>query len=160
MLPVTTGSILLGLALLIVVALFLVRPFFKAAPANSAPSGRRQELLVQKAALLDAVRSLDFDHDTGKLPDEEYEQQRAFLMNEAAETLKALDSMTADSESADVYAQIEAAISGIKAQSAAGQKGGGAAHFCARCGHGLDSNDKFCANCGQPVYGVQLSLEA
>ena len=154
MLPVTIGSILLGLALLIVVALFLLRPFFNAPPQAKALS-RRQELLLQKEATLAAIRALDFDHDTGKLPDAEYEQQRTILMRDAAATLKALDEMPAGPADEDVYAQIEAAVSLIRQQRAA--SGGAPAHFCANCGQSLDANDKFCAHCGQPVYAVQPS---
>lgn len=154
MLPVTIGSILLGLALLIIVALFLLRPFFNAPPQAKTLS-RRQELLLQKEATLEAIRALDFDHDTGKLPDAEYEQQRTILMRDAAATLKALDEMPAGPADEDVYVQIEAAVSLIREQRAA--SGGVPAHFCANCGQSLDANDKFCAHCGQPVYAVQPS---
>lgn len=154
MLPVAIGSILLGLALLIVVGLFLLRPFFKA-PPQAAMVGKRQELLLRKEASLEAIRALDFDHDTGKLPDEEYEQQRTALMRDAALTLKALDKMPAGQADEDVYAQIVAAVSLIRQQRAA--SAGSPAHFCTNCGQSLDASDKFCAHCGQPVYAVQPS---
>lgn len=154
MLPVTIGSILLGLALLIVVALFLLRPFLKTPPQAEAVS-QRQELLVRKGAIMEAIRALDFDHDTGKLPDEEYEQQRAALMSEAAATLKALDEMPASPADEDVYAQIEAAVSRIRVQRAG--TAGAPAQFCAHCGQRLEPGDNFCASCGQPVYAVQTT---
>lgn len=153
MLPVTIGSILMGLAILIVLGLFLARPFFKSSP-QSVKVSQRHQLLTHKAAVLDSIRALDFDHDTGKLPDEEYERQRAVLMSDAAATLKALDEFPATQHD-DVYAQIEAAIGRIKQQQA--ERVGAASHFCPNCGQGLASDDNFCARCGQAVYAVQPS---
>lgn len=154
MLPVTIGSILLGLAVLILVVLFLARPFFRVQQRDTA-TGERQHLLDRKASLLETIRAIDFDHDTGKLPDEEYEQQRAFLMSEAAATIKSLDELSADPQGDDVYAQIEAAVNKIKQQRVTSD--GTPAKFCANCGQHLDAGDKFCANCGQPVLAVQLT---
>ena len=154
MLPVTIGSILFGLAILIVVGLFLVRPFFNAPPQAQAVS-QRQQLLVRKGAILEAIHALDFDHDTGKIPDEEYEQQRAALMSEAAATLKALDEMPAGPADEDVYSEIETAVSKIKLQRA--ESAAAPDQFCANCGQHLESDDNFCARCGQPIYTVQPS---
>ena len=160
MLPVTIGSILLGLAILVVVGLFLIRPFFKPPPPDEVTS-KRQQLTAQKSALLEAVRALEFDHDTGKIPDEEYEQMRTSLMSDAAAVLKALDEMSDELRDEDVYAQIEAAISRIKQQRApAAGKGTATAtavRFCTNCGQGLESDDNFCPRCGQAVYNVQPS---
>ena len=152
--PVTIGSILFGLIILILLFLFLVRPFMKASSEVEAVS-KRQELTTRKEAVLEAIRALDFDHDTGKMPDEEYDQQRSVLMAEAVATLKAMDEMPAMPVNEDVYAQIEAAISRIKAQRSQSQ--GAPARFCSNCGQALDSRDNFCAKCGQPVYAVQPS---
>lgn len=149
MLPVTIGSILFGLAILILLALFLVRPFMKPPPKAEAVS-KRQELTAHKEATLEAIRALDFDHDTGKIPDEEYERQRSVLVIEAAATLKALDEQSSAPIDEDVYAQIEAALSRIKAQRAG--RVAAPANFCANCGQGLEAGDNFCAGCGQPVH--------
>jgi hypothetical protein len=157
MLPITIASILLGLALLVLLALFLARPFFKAPAAAEVERGPQQELMARKEALLDAIRALDFDHETGKMPDEEFETQRAHLMSEAAATLQALDSLPAVPPEKDVYAQIEAAVSALRSRPASANNGA-RGHYCANCGHALDSNDKFCAHCGQPIFQMQPSL--
>ncbi len=154
MLPITIGSILLGLAILIVVGLFLVRPFFKVPPPDEV-SSKRMQLTAQKTALLESIRALEFDHDTGKIPDEEYEQMRTSLMSDTAATLKALDEISDEGRDEDVHAQIEAAISRIKQQRTPAT--GAAAHFCTNCGQGLESDDNFCPRCGQAVYAVQPS---
>jgi hypothetical protein len=134
--------------------LFLFRPFAKASPEVEAVS-KRQELLARKEAILEAIRTLDFDHDTGKMPDEEYNQQRSVLVTEAVAALKALDQLPAAPMNDDVYAQIEAAVSRIKAQRIQSQ--GVPARFCTNCGQALDARDNFCAKCGQPVYAAQPS---
>ncbi len=151
----TIGSIFLALALLILLLLFLVRPFFKVRPQRTLSNGQREQLLLRKEALLDAIRALDFDHDTGKLPDEEYDQQRSALMREAAVTLKALDDLPADPADEDIYAQIETAVSSIRLRRT--ESAGAPAQFCANCGQRLDNDDNFCAHCGQPIYAVQPS---
>jgi hypothetical protein len=156
MLPISFGAILLGLALLIVVVLFLARPFLKPQPQQTLDTSERQALSARKEGLLDAIRTLDFDHDTGKIPDQEYELQRAALMNEAAATLKALDELPPIPVSEDVYAQIEAALGALRSQRA--ERTAAPANFCSSCGQRLDAGDRFCANCGQPVYAAQPSV--
>ena len=157
MLPISIGAILLGLALLVAVLLFLARPFLRPQPQQTAEISQRRELLARKEGLLDAIRILDFDHDTGKIPDEEFELQRAVLVNEAAATLKALDELPAKPVSEDVYMQIEAALSALRSQRV--HSGGTApANYCTSCGQRLDAGDRFCAHCGQPVFVAQPSV--
>ena len=127
------------------------------APPQAEAVSQRQELLARKGAILEAIRALDFDHDTGKLPDEEYERQRAALMSEAAVTLKALDELPTGSVDGDVYAQIDEAVSRIRAQRTV--SAGAPAQFCANCGQGLESGDNFCAHCGRPVYDPALNRQ-
>lgn len=122
------GSILLGLALLALVGLFVSRPLLESQSSRRRRVTLRQSLLVQKEAILTQIRALDFDFETGKIPEEDYQQQRAAYLAEAVEIVKQLDELesaretaatpTADavpavSESADpsdIDAQIEAAI--------------------------------------------------
>ena len=51
------------------------------------------DLLTQKEALMEQIRALEFDHDTGKLPDEEYNEHRADLVQQAADVLRQIDAM-------------------------------------------------------------------
>ena len=159
------ASILLGLALLTVVALVVGKPFLTD-PTPRRSLTPRQQLLARKATLLNDLRDLDFDHDTNKMPDDVYEFQRAALVKETAVILKQLDSTKGrkavddDIEAAIARAKrskaatadddIEAAVTrakkptGNKKKVAAGKK-----LFCANCGKPMDSNDKFCTACGQ-----------
>ena len=148
------GSILLGLALLIVVGLFLARPLLIAQPQKTKSLARRQQLEQEKEAYLNQIRALDFDHETGKIPSDVYEEQRAILVKEAAVILKTLDEIPA--AGADVVSQIEAAVAERRRGYLVSSNGH--AGFCTQCGHPLDAGDRFCARCGQPLQVSQPTI--
>lgn len=87
------GSILLGLALLFGVGLFITRPLWLPKPSPAEPMTHRDALQAQKAVLLDEIRALDFDHETGKLPDEIYQPRREKLVRETADLLREVDQL-------------------------------------------------------------------
>jgi hypothetical protein len=157
----TTGSILLGFALLILVVLFLAQPFLRAPERESgrSRSDARQALLAQKEAILAQIRSLDFDHETGKMPDEVYQPQRAQLVAAAAAVLQQAESGEWEVESrTGVEAEIEAAVSRLRqGRSTAGQ-GNGKGGFCPQCGQPTDVGDRFCAACGHRLSGRQPAM--
>jgi hypothetical protein len=142
------GSIFLGLALLLLVALFLARPLLlKHSQPHGAYANERHQLEQEKEAYLGEIRALDFDHETGKIPTEVYQLQRDQLRSEAAAILKTLDELP--EADGDVYAQIEAAVASRRHQQALSANG--QISYCTACGQPLDQGDKFCASCGQPV---------
>jgi hypothetical protein len=153
------GSVLLGIALLTLVGLYLARPFLKGRP-NQQRMTRRQNLLAQKEVFLDQIRSLDFDHDTGKIPDEVYQSQRSYLLAEASEVLKELDQATARfgpkrtpemAKSTDVDDEIEQAIVRFRGSAPAAAPANGKRAFCTQCGQATDPGDRFCAHCGHEL---------
>lgn len=143
----TTGSLLLGLAVFLLVLLFVARPFLAAhAPtAVSPPPTPRQQLLAQKASLLDTIHALDFDHDTGKVPTAVYQPQRQRLITTAASLLQQLDELNHSPSYQQRDAEIEAAIANLR------QSRPTPARFCPQCGQPVDSGDKFCAACGRQI---------
>lgn len=149
----TIGSILLGIALLVLAGLFVVRPFFRPAEQAVVPS-ERQELLEEKEALLDQLQALDFDHETGKIPAELHSYQRAQLVEQATAVMKALDSddpHPSSAVAADIDIEIEAAIARLRQQQSPASTvspNNGQARFCSQCGSSTDPDDKFCAHCG------------
>ncbi|MBK8985659.1 MAG: zinc ribbon domain-containing protein [Chloroflexi bacterium] len=156
----TTGSILIGLALLILVGLLIAQPLLMPEERQSRRSrSRRQMLLAQKEALLEEVRALDFDYETGKIPAEVYEPQRADLVALAADVLKQLDILSTlpDVETAVTQLHqsptddIEQAIARLRRQPKPAEPTNGKAHFCPQCGHPVDAGDKFCAVCGHQL---------
>jgi hypothetical protein len=152
---ITIATLLISLALLIIVVLIVGRPLLRPAPVEPALTARGA-LLEQKAAILDQIRDLDFDFETHKIPQEVYEGQRAFLMEQAAETLQALDELPAAPADDDIVAQINEALLALRSsQAAPGSPGGDAAGFCPHCGQALDAGDRFCARCGKPISVLQ-----
>ncbi|MCA9971049.1 MAG: zinc ribbon domain-containing protein [Anaerolineales bacterium] len=165
----TAGSILLGIALLAAVVLYLAYPFWGAQEQTRRRRQTQRDLLLeQKEALLAQIRSLDFDHETGKLPDEMHVQQRAGLMAEATAVLQQLDALSGKGE---VDRAIEAAVARARRQPAPDDAieaavararrrapaptNGHAARFCPQCGMAVTQTDKFCAACGHHLIAVQ-----
>lgn len=103
----TTGSILFGIAILAGVVLFLARPYLvNTRPQTLALPSRRQQLLLQKDVLLEQLRQMDFDHETGKIDPEIYERSRPRLLEQAALILKQLDDMVDTQADAAIEATI------------------------------------------------------
>lgn len=171
----TIGSILLGIALLVVVGLVVLRPFLARQVQQTRGMSRREALQAQKEAVLDRIRELDFDNETGKLPDDEYQRRRRQLLAEAAEILRRLDSLplavapsgngTQDAEdeieaavnalrrvpsppagSAD---DIEAAVKQLRQQRAAATNGPQSPQVVRDSGDGREAG-RYCSQCGRP----------
>ncbi|NLF64293.1 MAG: zinc ribbon domain-containing protein [Chloroflexi bacterium] len=164
------GSLLLALALLVVVGLVVVRPFLFAPPSSAQLArSKRDRLEAEKEQILAQIRALDFDYETGKMPDAEYGQTRERLLVEAAALLQQIDSLepVSDARTEDAgldeieaaiaerrkqraAADIEAAIARRRAQSqpvASRQR----AAVVAGNGHGGEAGGPaFCPQCGQP----------
>ena len=174
----TVGSILIGLALLLLVGLFISRPLFKPERRRTTKPTTRQALMAQKGAILTEIRALDIDFNSGKLPEVDYQQKREELMAEAKAILKQLDALDEavpaiesvqepqiagldqDSETA-AAASIESAVASLRAkpvqstQKTAEAKTAGSTNgktnFCPQCGQPTDAGDKFCASCGHKL---------
>jgi hypothetical protein len=84
------GSILLSLALFLLVAAFVARPLLERANTANASAAPADDLIAQREAVLIELRDLDFDHETGKVSEDDYATQRARLVAKGVETLKAL----------------------------------------------------------------------
>ena len=159
----TTGSILLGFALLIVTILYLSQPFL-APTRGERKISKIQKLTNQKEVLLEQLQSLDFEFETGKVPEDIYQLQRAALLAEASDTLRQLDGLNGvvsssaaiDDEIEAVIAQvssedqIEAAIAQLTAVEPA-KPVKGKSVFCTQCGQPVDSADRFCSSCGKKI---------
>ena len=181
----TIGSILLGLALLVLVVMYIARPLL-ATPGRRGLRRRsrtnsRQSLIAQKEALLAQIHELDFEFETGKMPEADYRQQRESLMSEATAVLKEIDEMEGEIEAgaaamrdqADVApesdrdAEIEAAVARLRESAPAvapvavdkepAHGGNGQAKFCSQCGQPTDPDDKFCAHCGHRLHQPQAA---
>ncbi len=127
----TIGSIFLGLALLVLVGLYVARPILKPAPPSVSYMTPYQALIAQKEAILVQIRSLDFDYDTGIMNEADYQRQREEFMVEAEDIYRKLDEIEERGDiaeavtvgqpagsTADFESEIEAAIASRRSQAA------------------------------------------
>jgi zinc-ribbon domain len=172
------GALFLLLALALLVGVIISRPlFFKGTeePAVSASlpaEHQRSTLLAERDRLLTALQELEFDHNLGKVPEEDYPEQRAGLVKSTAEVLRQLDTVPAGSalagepaasqETTPQPALAEDGFSSIifqrknhedlEALIAAHRRArpldGKAVGFCSKCGKPATRSDKFCSRCG------------
>src|SRR5689334_17303323 len=115
------GSIFLLLAVLILAAFFVARPFIeeRRMQAVSTQDQMHSSLLAERERLILAMQELDFDHVLHKIPAEDYPSMRAELMQKAADVLRQLDAFQdAGSAPDDAERRIEAAVAARRADAA------------------------------------------
>lgn len=128
------GSIFLILALVVLVALYVSRPFFErekqvvAVDEADTAEHERSSLLAERDRVINALQELEFDHALGKIPEEDYPEQHMQLMQTGADILRRLDELqpaadrpAAGQQQADpdeAEARLEAAIAARRADGA------------------------------------------
>jgi len=117
------GSIFLILALLVLVGLFISRPFFEKENLSVQQAERQEDhersfLLAERDRLLNALQELDFDYDLRKVPEEEYAAQRFLLLQRGADVLRRLDASVSQAVAGSAEDRIEAAIAARRAVTA------------------------------------------
>jgi hypothetical protein len=169
------GAILIGLALLIVVAFIVAQPLLGEHASRVPELGEADRLKQERDQLLATLRDLDFDYALGKILEEDYTPMRADLVGRGATVLKQLEAAGPASAShapVNSDSEIEKAIaarreSRPKAASPAAQpptaldddiehaiaarrhspsKTLGPA--CPHCGAPTGPDDRFCPRCG------------
>lgn len=124
------GSVFLILSLLVLVGLYVARPFLERSSSSHSPELQSEDksqtysqdhehsmLLAERDQVLNALQELDFDNVLGKIPAEDYPQQRAVLLQRGAEILRKLDALQLPVEepAKDIEERIEAAIAARRA---------------------------------------------
>ena len=172
------GSIFLILGLLVIVVLFITRPFFeKKAAAVTRQEHEYSALLAERDRILNAIQELDFDNALGKIPEADYPTQRAALLQRGADILRQLDAMRAEILTDDDEVRIEAAIAVRRVETEGLQtvpngmsvrpvavspdddlealiasrrrkRSEKAGGFCHQCGRPIQKSDRFCPGCG------------
>lgn len=130
------GSLFLIIALAVVVALYIGRPFLfktnpESAPGASAVEHAREHeisaLMAERDRVLNSLQELDFDYSLGKIPAEEYPLQREALRQSGAAVLRKLDELTVSVEArqagmeSSAEDRIEAAVAARRADAARGE---------------------------------------
>ncbi len=164
-----TGSILVGVAVVLLVAWVVAQPLLERRARHPAVAGEAERLKLQRDRLLVALRDLDFDHTLGKIQEADYTPLRAQLVAEGAAVLKQLEGLgePSEEEAADLAEQ---AIAAHRQARAAGQtstpaetpedeveraiaarrkaRAAGKAGACPHCGAAVQPGDSFCPRCG------------
>jgi hypothetical protein len=176
----TIGVIFFSIAILGIVGLFVAKPLLQPRINRRGRISRYDRLQVQKEALLIRIRDLDFDYETGKLTEADYQHQRSEIMAKATSILMQMDkldarspiseSVSAQRESvkttSDIDAEIEAAVAQIRTsvdttermnnkqesqEKNPSQDPKNERIICAQCGHAADYGDKYCSICGHAL---------
>lgn len=171
------GSLFLILALLIPVAIFIIRPIIE---HNLIPAGHTDldlsALLAERDHIVATIQELDDDYNLGKIPTEDYPPQRLSLLQNGAEILRKLDDLQMAPANLTAEDRLEAAIitrrQNLEASNLPSRKNGNAvppvpdddleqkiasrrrsmqgkaAGFCPKCGRPVQVTDHFCPRCG------------
>ena len=170
------GSIFIILGLAVLVAFFVIRPFFEISDKKqlipiTLPVMREEEqlrsvLLAERDRSLRALQELEFDQALGKIPAEDYPDQRNYLKLKAADSIRQLDQLmgnsSADTADDQVEAEIETKLAERKKQQTIRkdpdieslianrrrEKQDQPVSFCPKCGKAVTESDRFCGRCG------------
>lgn len=178
------GSIFLIFALLVLVAWYVSRPLFEQRPVSRAARAVSQAehelsaLLAERDRVLQMLQELDFDFTLGKIPEEDYPNQRNLLLQRGTEVLMQLDTLQPSVKAEPAADRLEKAIAARRAQRdqaapAVRKNGNGVAvpdddierqiasrrraqpekagGFCPKCGKPIQKSDQFCPKCGAKV---------
>ena len=153
------GSFFVILAILIIIVAYIARPLVENRGFAVTEADRRySRLQAQRDQVLTILQELDMDHSMGKIPQEDYEAQRAILVARGASVLKDMDQLrgpgnafrlpngSKDVATSQLEAQIEEAVSQMRTE-----QSGFDAKFCSNCGNDLEGGDLFCVRCGTPI---------
>ncbi|MBN2147657.1 MAG: zinc-ribbon domain-containing protein [Anaerolineales bacterium] len=124
------GSIFVLLGLVVLVALYILRPFIEQPIAGARKqrgaallAADQQEhqlsaLLAERDQVLNTLQELDFDHLLGKIPEEDYPLQRAAFVQRGAAILRKLDDLQASAAGSAPCDKVEAAIAARRVKQA------------------------------------------
>ncbi len=154
------GSIFIILAVLVMVALFISRPFFEqeethhlvAQPTVQQHEQTHSALLAERDRIIVTLDDLDTEHSLGKVPEEDYAVQRMSLLKAGAEILRKLDEINLKGTGKEPVRipsakddELEALIAARRTSMAKDIA------FCPNCGNKLQTEDKFCSRCGEKI---------
>lgn len=102
-------------------------------------NGRLKELTERRDTLLAAIKEIEFDHQTGKVSDEDFAEINARYRSEVMTILRRMDHLSGNGNSA---VKLEEQLRVLRSQ----RRNGG--RFCVQCGQSVNATDRFCSACG------------
>lgn len=165
------GSIFLILAVLVIVGMYLYAPFMSRTRKMSTNEMHEVSALkAERDRVINALQELDFDFKLGKIPAEDYPEQRTELLKKGSEILRQLDELEPILSSVrDAESRIEKAAAAKRADSSSSdselndedieamiaarrkQHKSKSAGFCPSCGKPVLVSDHFCPSCGKSL---------
>ena len=151
------GSILIILAVFLLTALFLSRPFWEETTEVARENDDYlSDLMEKRERLLTAIEELDFDHQLGKVSENAYRYRRRRLVESGADVLKELDQYSLSDHAAapsqkpqsegQELDELEQLIASRRHEVLDSEH-----RFCSQCGFATREDDKFCGNCGAKI---------
>jgi hypothetical protein len=134
---ISIGSLFIGLAMLIAAVPFVIQPLTgRKAALKLKPISRRDKLIQDRSRVMTALRDLDFDHQIGKVAEEDHKALRERLLLEAAGTMTEIEKDDRE---------LEESIAARKAMKISERS---ADKYCYACGSRLEPEDIYCTHCG------------
>lgn len=132
------------------VALWLVfQPLIRPSLRKSPPVEPVDPEETPKGVALTALKEIEFDRETGKLSDADYEFLKAKYTSAALEALR-LESPAAGEAPDDVEAIIAAKVRALRSASTMAPSD---VRSCSSCGPRPEPDAVFCSTCGRPLPG-------
>ncbi len=147
--PFSISTLLLALALFLIAAAAVALPLFDRRQPVLRPPTPLETLEDERAAIVRAIRELDFDYRTYKIADADYTSLRSSLSQRGAAVLRQIEAARQSMADNTLDAEIERAIAAERAAPDAASEA--ALRQCASCGADLRGRDKFCPVCGVAV---------
>jgi len=159
-------TLILALLLSLGALAFVLWPLLNAhSPVQPLEDDRLTELVARKDSTLRALKDLEFDHQVGKLTEEDYGRFYERLSRQAVALIGQIEKITPQVTGLDDVLEAEIArgrrvLTGrngaakppmTSAAKPLDAPAGAASQFCTECGTRLQPGFKFCASCGTPV---------
>lgn len=116
-----------------------------------------ERLVARKSILLQSLKDIEYDRDTGKLAEEDYERLRNRYEREAIQVMRELDDLRGG---ADLDDEIDAALEKRldrqlheeeSSESRSDRSADDHAAECPKCDKRLEPEARFCSRCGTPL---------
>jgi hypothetical protein len=167
------GAILFSLAMLLLVAAYVLQPLSTYGRGGSRDTSRELSALqAERDRILDSIQEIDMDRTMGKVAEEDYQRQRGSLALEGAEILRSIDELQQDGVPDEAAMELEAAVAELRGKSSSSSMEleeaateprskssnldsqiakADAQGTCPTCGEVIHPSDRFCSNCGETL---------
>jgi hypothetical protein len=176
------GAIFFTLAVITLVGMYVGQPFIQRRGRRASQEDHQlSALMAEYDRAVNTLQELDFDHSLGKVPAEDYPQQRAEMLTKGADLLRKLDALAPTPLSSppkeargerDAESRMEAAVASRRADAALNRAPTSlldddelesliashrkahkdkSAGFCSKCGKPIMVSDRFCPSCGKAI---------